>query len=248
MMQMLEKVRMGNIHINPTSTNEILPILDSRILTNQRSRLFFINAHCYNIAQKNKSYADRINEAEFVVNDGIGMKLGARALGLKFAENMNGTDFIPKLLELAANRGYSVSLLGGLPTVAANAANNIQDRLPNLRIAGYSDGYFDNAETKIAEINASNPDILIVGMGVPLQEQWISEYWEQLNAKIVAGVGAYLDFESGRVPRAPQWLITLRSEWIFRLLIEPKRMWKRYMIGNFKFVMYILIARMILYK
>jgi N-acetylglucosaminyldiphosphoundecaprenol N-acetyl-beta-D-mannosaminyltransferase len=240
---MLNKVKMGHIHINRTSTSEMLSTLKSRIEADRKSRLFFINAHCFNIAQKKKIYANRINEAEFVLNDGIGMKLGAKALGINFVENLNGTDFIPKLLEQAADRGYRVFLLGGMAKVAENAANNIQERLPNLRIAGYSDGYFDDSTAKIAEINATHPDILIVGMGVPLQECWISDYWDEFNAKLVAGVGAYLDFESGRVPRAPHWMQALRSEWIFRLLIEPRRMWRRYMIGNFKFGYHILKSR-----
>jgi N-acetylglucosaminyldiphosphoundecaprenol N-acetyl-beta-D-mannosaminyltransferase len=239
----LNKVKMGKIHINRTSTNEILSTLESRIWAGRKSRLFFINAHCFNIAQKKKTYADRINEAEFVLNDGIGMKLGAKILGFNFTENMNGTDFIPKLLEFVADRGYSVFLLGGLAQVAENAANNMLERLPNLRIAGYSDGYFNDSATKIAEINATHPDLLIVGMGVPLQESWISDNWEEINAKLVAGVGAYLDFESGRIPRAPQWIQALRSEWIFRLLIEPRRMWKRYIIGNFEFGYHILMTR-----
>jgi N-acetylglucosaminyldiphosphoundecaprenol N-acetyl-beta-D-mannosaminyltransferase len=220
---MLNKVKMGHIHINRTSTSEMLSTLKSRIEADRKSRLFFINAHCFNIAQKKKIYANRINEAEFVLNDGIGMKLGAKALGINFVENLNGTDFIPKLLEQAADRGYRVFLLGGMAKVA--------------------DGYFDDSTAKIAEINATHPDILIVGMGAPLQECWISDYWDEFNAKLVAGVGAYLDFESGRVPRAPHWMQALRSEWIFRLLIEPRRMWRRYMLGNFKFGYHILMSR-----
>lgn len=231
--------RMGNVKILHMEKQSILEEILLRFLNGEKTRIFFINAHCFNVAQKNLKYRDQVNEAEVVLNDGIGVELGAKFFDIELKDNLNGTDFTPEVLEMANTLEKSLYILGGKPGIAKKAGENIQKRFPNIRIAGTSDGYFKDSEKMISEINRSKPDLLLVGMGVPLQEDWISKHIEQLDVTIAMAVGAFLDFTSGTVKRAPLAVRKFRLEWMYRLLLEPKRMFKRYLIGNITFFYHI---------
>ena len=126
-------------------------------------------------------------------------------------------------------------LLGGRPGVAEGAAQKLTERFPTLQLAGWDHGYHEEDDEVIARINASGADILFVGFGVPLQERWICRNRERLNPRLCLGVGALLDFMSGRVPRAPRLLRTMRLEWAWRFLIEPRRLFRRYFIDGSRF-------------
>ncbi|MRN54704.1 WecB/TagA/CpsF family glycosyltransferase [Paenibacillus sp. LC-T2] len=113
-----------------------------------------------------------------------------------------------------------------------------------LNISGTQDGYFKDSDRVIQEINQSGTDILLVGMGIPLQEKWVTEQSHKIEARIILAIGAYLDFASGRIRRAPKWVRILRLEWLFHIALEPKRLWKRYLVGNIMFFIYILRNRL----
>lgn len=149
-------------------------------------------------------------------------------------DNINGTDFFPRLCERAANTGLKLYLLGGLPGVAALAAQAMQKRYPKLIIAGTRDGYFDHTQESdvINSINLSGADILLVGMGAPKQELWLARHRGQLQPSVCMGVGGLFDFYSGRIPRAPVWMREIGMEWAWRIAQEPGRMWRRYIVGN----------------
>ncbi|MDD5272632.1 MAG: WecB/TagA/CpsF family glycosyltransferase, partial [Methylovulum sp.] len=136
--------------------------------------------------------------------------------------------------ERAAAAGHRLFLLGGLPDVAAQAAAAMQQRFPGLAVVGVQDGFFTDSEEPqvLAKINASGADIVLVGFGVPKQELWLAHYRQQLNPIICMGIGGLFDYYSGRIPRAPVWLREMGMEWAWRLLQEPGRMWRRYLIGN----------------
>ncbi len=236
----LSKGSIGNISVSLVNRTEALNELWSRMEENKKSRLFFVNAHCYNLSQKDRRYEDCLEQAEIVLNDGIGIQLGAKVFGIRFEENLNGTDFSPILLTESRDRGLTVFLLGAKPGIAERAAANLKDSIQGLSIVGTHHGYFEDSAAMVRMINAADPDILIVGMGVPQQEKWITEHFDALNARIVAGVGAFIDFAAGRVSRAPRWMRICRMEWMYRLMLEPGRMWRRYLVGNFKFFYYII--------
>lgn len=194
----------------------------------EKKEIFFLNIDCLYRATEDAEYRDCVNSASFVLPDGIGLKLAARFSGHRLKANCNGTDFSPELMRHAAEKGYRVFFLGGLEGIAAQAAENMKKKLPSLQIAGTHPGYFDSDE-KIADlINRSGAQILLVAMGVPLQEKWIRRNRARLEARLCLGVGALLDFWSGRVPRAPRWVRACRLEWSWRLMIEPRRLFKRY--------------------
>ncbi|HYX09449.1 MAG TPA: WecB/TagA/CpsF family glycosyltransferase [Bacteroidales bacterium] len=214
------------------------------ILKNQQTRLlFFINAHCFNIAQKNQSYKKSLLEADLVFNDGVGIDLAARIGGVKLKANLNGTDLIPAIIELAGKINKNIYLLGGKPGIADKAKIQVEKKFPVLQIKGVHSGYFDEKEENriIEEINLLNIDLLVVGMGVPRQELWLLRNKDKFNnLKLGVAGGAIIDFLSGNISRAPVWMRRSKIEWIYRLWLEPRRMWQRYMIGNIVFFWHIL--------
>ncbi|CAN5904481.1 WecB/TagA/CpsF family glycosyltransferase [soil metagenome] len=196
--------------------------------------LAYVNAHTLNLAAEDPDYRDLLCRAALVLNDGAGLALAARLQGDRFPANLNGSDFSPALLELAARRGWRVFLLGGRPGVAEEATRRLQARIGGLQIVGARDGYFPpgrDAEVA-AEVRAAGADLMMVAMGNPLQERWLEAHLEATGARLGIGVGAFLDFASGRVARAPAWLNRLGIEWVWRLAREPRRMWRRYILGN----------------
>ncbi|AIY73031.1 TPA: WecB/TagA/CpsF family glycosyltransferase [Bacillus tropicus] len=237
---MKEKL-IGDIKVNVTNEIETMKYLDKQIDTDQKTKIFFLNAHCYNIAQKDSIYKSHLNSAELVLNDGIGIDIGAKLYGFRFQKNMNGTDFIPQLLKHAEKKGYTVYLLGGVSGVAEKARDVFVDNLKGLNIVGARDGYFvDNELEVIEDINKKKPNIVLVAMGVPLQETWISMRINEIDADVFIGVGAFLDFASKKIERAPRWMRKYKLEWLFRLLLEPRRMFKRYVLGIPMFFYYII--------
>jgi N-acetylglucosaminyldiphosphoundecaprenol N-acetyl-beta-D-mannosaminyltransferase len=149
---------------------------------------------------------------------------------------MTGADWIWDLAALCEQRSTSIYLLGCEPGVAAQAGQRLRRTHPGLRVVGTHHGYFEigsgHDERVIEDINACRPDILLVGMGTPKQEIWAQRRVDELDCRVLWGVGALFDFVSGRVPRAPASLSDNGLEWIFRLAIEPQRMWRRYLVGN----------------
>jgi len=231
-----------NININILDTPQSLDICSEFLKSDDNHLIYFINAHCFNLAQKNESYRRVLNEADIVLNDGIGISLGAKHAGILLKENMNGTDFIPKLLELASNDGRNVYFLGGKEGIAISAKLKAEQKYPELKICGYRNGYFDfnNDVEVLQDIIDKKTELLIVGMGVPRQELWLAKNKDRLTGvKISIAGGAILDFISENVSRAPKWMRKTGTEWVFRLLQEPARLFQRYAIGIPLFYYYI---------
>ena len=191
----------------------------------------FVNAHCLNLAYTDAHYAAILRTAASVWPDGTGVRMAGRRLGFPVPGNVNGTDLFPLVCRAAEKEGFSIFLYGARPWVVARMAENVAHDYPNLRIAGFCDGYAADAEV-VARINAARPDIVFVAKGVPLQEKWIAVHREQVNAKAILAVGGLFDFVSGRIPRAPEWMRRHGIEWMFRLYQEPFRLFRRYVIGN----------------
>lgn len=208
------------------------------LLSPGRRRAFFMNAHCCNAMQVDRQYAMAVRTADMLLPDGIGVSLAARMSGKDLTANLNGTDLVPELLVKAVNQGKSVFLFGGKPGTAELAAHKLQTQIPHLRIAGTRDGYDGARDTDavVADINASGADIVIVALGVPMQELWLHRNSDRLDASLTLGVGALLDFLAGNVRRAPAIVRKARCEWVWRLAMEPKRMAKRYLVGNAVFM------------
>lgn len=208
------------------------------LLASGRRRVNFMNAHCFNVMARDRQYAAAVNSADFLLPDGIGVALAGKMTGHALSANLNGTDFIPALLQEAAKMGKSVYLFGGTPGTAEQAAETLIHKIAGLQIAGTRDGYAQaqsDAEV-IADINASGADIVLVALGVPMQELWLHRNARYLNADLTMGVGAAFDFLAGNVTRAPSLVRKAKCEWVWRLALEPRRLAKRYLLGNVSFL------------
>jgi N-acetylglucosaminyldiphosphoundecaprenol N-acetyl-beta-D-mannosaminyltransferase len=203
-------------------------------------RVMYVNAHVLNRSRELPALRSALKRADLVYCDGYGVRLAAKTLELPIPHRMTGADWIWGLAALCEAAGQSIYLLGCDPGVAEVAAVQLRRQYPRLRVDGTHHGYFEpgspHNERVIEDINARAPDIVLVGMGTPKQELWVDENAERIEASVCWTVGALFDYVSGRVPRAPGWLSDNGLEWIFRLMIEPQRMWRRYLLGNPVFV------------
>lgn len=195
----------------------------------------YVNAHTLELTARDAEYQKIVQEAAIVLNDGIGVTLAAKVVGnVSFPANLNGTDLTPLILEMAAEQGWRVFLLGAAPGVAEKAAGKFLSQIPSLVISGTHSGYFAAGELDVVvqQIRDSKTDVLIVGMGNPIQERWLAQHLAATGAKLGVGVGAFIDFSAGVFPRAPLWMQKMKVEWLYRLSREPKRLWKRYLLGG----------------
>lgn len=204
------------------------------------------NAHHVVLFQKDALFR-RIYAASFLsVPDGVPLLWAARLLGEKPCGRVNGTDLFEALCAAAAARGLRVYLLGGRPGAASAAARRLCARHPGLQVCGtYAPPFgFESDPVLQAEIleriNAARPHLLFVGLGAPKQEYWMYANRPQLQVPMSLGIGVSFELVGGVVKRAPVWMQRCGLEWLFRLLSEPRRLWKRYLLGNVAFVMLVL--------
>jgi N-acetylglucosaminyldiphosphoundecaprenol N-acetyl-beta-D-mannosaminyltransferase len=213
------------------------------------SRLFrvgFVNVDCINIAQRQSEYLTVLRGFDLVLADGIGLKLAGNLLKTPIRQNVNGTDLLPRLCEGLEKCASRVYLLGGVPGVAESVAVWMAGRFPGLLIAGCQHGYYSDSQLPeiLSNIHASGADVLLVALGAPKQEIWIHKNAAEAGVKVAIGVGGLFDFYSGRMDRAPLWVREVGMEWLFRLYKEPRRMWKRYLVGNVTFAMRLMRDRL----
>ncbi len=200
------------------------------------------NAQLIGLAQKNAEFAEALRAADLNVADGISVVMAARLTGQPLQERVTGGDLMERLCGEAAVHGYSVYFLGGLPWAAELAAEKLQKRYPGLRIAGTDCppmGFEqDPQETEriLKKLRWARPALLCVALGAPKQELWMHRHREQLPVRAVLSVGAALDTQAGLRRRAPRWSQRMGVEWLYRLLAEPKRLWRRYLLGNSYFI------------
>lgn len=201
-----------------------------------RQRVVFANAHVINTVFESAAYRRVVANADRVFADGSGMALAAKLVRTPLADNVNGTDLFPLLCRDAIAAGVTIFLVGGKPGVADAAARTISDFGLGAAIAGTHHGYFqrggDEEDRLIGRINASGASIVLVGFGVPLQDDWAKQVASRLDAGVIAGVGGLFDFFSGAVSRSPRFMRSLGCEWVWRLAMEPRRMAHRYLVGN----------------
>lgn len=218
--------------------DEALAAIDAALAAGQPTRISFVNADCVNIAAVNAAYREALATTDWVFIDGIGMRIAGRIMHQPVRDNVNGTDLFPRLCQSLEQQGKRLFLYGAQPGVAAAAAGWALARFPALQIAGTLHGYQPaGAEAEaIDAIRASRADVVLVALGAPAQETWIARNLEKTGATVAIGVGGLFDYYSGRIPRAPLWMRRLGLEWLFRLIQEPRRLWRRYVVGNAVFL------------
>jgi N-acetylglucosaminyldiphosphoundecaprenol N-acetyl-beta-D-mannosaminyltransferase len=206
------------------------------------------NAHLVTLASRDRRFAEAMQAADLAVPDGISVVMAARLLGFPIPERVTGGDLMERLCAKAAQYKFRVFFLGGLPGAAIMAACNLRERYPGLEICGtYCPPVgFERSPAELAhiceEIDSAAPDLLCVAFGAPKQEIWMQANRNLLRVGAILPVGAALDTQAGLRRRAPRGMQRLGLEWLFRLMMEPRRLWRRYLFGNTRFVLLVLRA------
>ncbi len=228
--------------------------LKAHILASNKALAISVNVHFLTLGFQHKWMRELANNAEIVFCDGFGVRLGAAILGQSLPPRITLADYIWELAQFCVENDFSLYFIGAKPGVTQEAAQRIQMTFPSVRILGVHHGYFvkdkehnENLQV-IAAINAVKPDILVIGLGMPLQEAWLRDNWHRLDVKVALTSGAVFDYVSGNLRRAPKWMTDNGLEWLGRMLIEPRRLWKRYLIGNTLFLIRISMQRFALLR
>jgi N-acetylglucosaminyldiphosphoundecaprenol N-acetyl-beta-D-mannosaminyltransferase len=210
----------------------------------QRRYVAFANVHGVIEGLDEPTTRRAFNEAGLTVPDGVPLVWLGRLLGHREVRRVYGPDTVLRLGERAAQHGWSCYFYGGAPGVAERLASVLAERFPGLRVAGVHAPPFrplteaEDAE-EVSRINATRADLVFVGLGCPKQERWMAEHRSRLTAAVLLGVGAAFDFHTGRVRQAPRWMMGAGLEWLFRLIQEPRRLWRRYLVYNPRFLFHV---------
>jgi N-acetylglucosaminyldiphosphoundecaprenol N-acetyl-beta-D-mannosaminyltransferase len=225
--------------------SQLLEYVNNQLRQNNRFRIAFSNPEFVVEARSNPGLLKYLRDCTFNVADGVGVLWAHNLLhGHKLPERVTGTDFVPRLCEMARNNGYKIFLLGGKKGVPEKARHAFQSMFPGLEIVGTMHGYFNNSEEVIAQINNSGADILMVCLGNPRQEEWISVHFDRLGVKMVFGNGGALDFWSGEVRRAPCWVREINLEWLYRLWQDRSIKRLKRQLRLFKFVSLVIAEKL----
>jgi alpha-1,3-mannosyltransferase len=222
--------------VQVTSAETTIGVIDDCIADRSPLRISFVNANLANEAAADPNVAEAL-EGFHLLNDGIGLDLASFMLfGRFFPANLNGTDFTPAYLDRSRHK-LRLYLLGAAEQVVAEAAEIYRRRWPRHQVVGFHNGFFapEEARALADRVRAARPDIVLVAMGNPLQEFWLAENIPRV-CPVGMAVGSLFNFQTGKVPRAPPVVQKARLEWFYRLLIEPRRLWRRYTVGNALFL------------
>lgn len=229
---------MLGVGVDPVTVEELHAGIKRLVVSGKRGTVLNVNANCLNLLYEDAPLRGFFEDADLVFCDGSGVMLAARLLGGRIPERITYADWAWRLAAFACTEGLSLFLLGAEPGVAERAARELRTRFPDLNISGVEHGYFDRTpgsrenEALLRKVNAARPDILVVGMGMPLQERWLMENRHRIDAGVSLTGGAVFDYVSGGLRRGPRLLTDNGLEWLARLLLEPRRLWRRYLIGN----------------
>ncbi|ELC8443047.1 WecB/TagA/CpsF family glycosyltransferase [Clostridium perfringens] len=238
----MDRMNFLNTKVDNLTMDEALEKVEKLILDKKASYVVTPNVDHIVKLETDKEFQAVYNNADLILTDGMPLIWISKIKGTPIKEKISGSDFFPKLCERAAEKGYSLFLLGAAEGVADKAAENLKERYEGLNVVGtYSPSYGfekkqDEIEKIIKMVNKAKPDILAVGLGAPKQEKFLYKYRDELNVPISLAIGASIDFEAGNVKRAPRWMQKSGLEWFYRLCKEPKRMFKRYIIDDFKII------------
>ncbi|EOU1604747.1 WecB/TagA/CpsF family glycosyltransferase [Clostridium perfringens] len=238
----MSRMNFLNIEVDNLTMNEAIDKAEELIIKKKPSYVVTPNVDHIVKLENDKEFQEVYKNADLILTDGMPLIWISKIKGNPIKEKISGSDFFPKLCERAAEKGYSIFLLGAAEGVATKAAKNLKEKYEGLNIVGtYSPSYGfekkdDEIKMIIEMINKAKPDILAVGLGAPKQEKFLHKYRNDLNVPISLAIGASIDFEAGNINRAPKWMQNCGLEWFYRLCKEPKRMFKRYIIDDLKII------------
>tara|TARA_R110001583_G_scaffold50075_5_gene156321 strand:- start:516 stop:1247 length:732 start_codon:yes stop_codon:yes gene_type:complete len=223
------------------SMQESVDIIETNVANGAFLQHVVVNVAKLVHMQTDKVLADSVKACDMINIDGMGVVLGARFCGHKVIERVAGVDLFLELLAMSAKRDFPVFLLGAEETVVEKTAETVKKLYPELPLAGYHHGYFwDDEEAIVKMIKDSGAKLLFVAITSPKKENFINRWQDQLGVNFVMGVGGTFDVVAGKVKRAPKWMQQYGLEWFYRIVQEPRRMWKRYLVTNSQFLFLLL--------
>jgi N-acetylglucosaminyldiphosphoundecaprenol N-acetyl-beta-D-mannosaminyltransferase len=240
--------RMLDVNIHALAMADVLGLLEQFVETRRPHQIVTVNLDFVRLARRDPAFRRAVNLADLAVADGMPLVWLSRLMGQTLPERIAGIDLLEAAAALAAGRGYRVYLLGAAPGIADAAAQELVRRYPALKIAGtYAPphGEFSATENEnmLARVRAAGADMLFVAFGAPRQDTWIREHLQGLGVPLCMGVGGSFNFLAGQQPRAPRWVQQAGLEWVHRLVHEPRRLWKRYLLGDLPILARIAAAR-----
>lgn len=233
----MSSVRVLDIPVDRCSKNALLAHIQHSIEARSGNLITYVNVYVANLYRTNARVRDYLLASKVRYCDGEGIRLAAWILGKEIPARIALTHWIWELAKWCSEKRYSVFLLGAKEGPLNAAMDNLKERAPNLKVAGHH-GYFEPGENNhiLDEIRAAQPDVLFVGLGLPRQAIWIMENRKMLNVGVILPCGMMIDYLSGAAPVAPRWMQRTGTEWLYRLVQEPARLWSRYLIGNPLFI------------
>lgn len=244
----MPRISILGVGVDDTRAEDLERAVIECVEQQKRKTFAYANVHAINIAQRNLKFRDFLNNADVVYCDGEGIRFAARILDAPPPPRTALTRWVWQLGALFQEEEISMFLLGGRSEIVATAARNLCARYPRLNLPGYHHGYFDKSgrenEEVIQLINTHKPNVLFVGFGIPDQEAWIEENLNRLEVNAIMPCGGMIDYLAGEVKVAPRWMSERGIEWLHRLLQDPRRLWRRYLLGNPMFVFRIFLQRL----
>lgn len=231
----MKRVKLMGLPIDPIRYEDFVAVMEQEIGRGPGRVIQPLNVDTLNQTARDRWLWNWIRTADVVYADGAGITLGARVLRQPMPPRLTAADLIFDLAKAWSDGRHSMYLLGGPPGLSESAARVLQTRYPGFRVVGTFRGHLDDRgdEEAISDIQQKKPDVLCVGFGTPIQERWIDRYRAKLpDVAVFWPVGAMATYVAGTVPRAPEWMRNHGLEWAFRFGLEPRRLFKRYLIGN----------------
>ncbi len=229
-----------NTYVNAISMDETIAEVEKIIQSGTPTQHVVINALKVNLMNENPELQKIVNACPLINADGASIVWAAKKLGVPLTERVAGIDLFENLVKLAAEKGYKIYLFGAKEEVVTKVKKILEEKYPSIQIVGYRNGYFtENDESEIVKNMAeSGADMMFVAFSSPKKEFWVNKYLQLLNIPFVMGVGGSFDVVAGVTNRAPKWMQDHGLEWFYRFIQEPRRLWNRYVVGNWKFVAY----------
>lgn len=227
-----------NTYVNALSLDETIAEVEKIIAAGVPTQHVVVNASKVNLMEADWKLAEIVNACPLINADGASIVWAAKKLGVPLKERVTGIDLFQRLVKVADQKGYGVYLFGAKEEVVTKVKAIFEERYPSIRIVGCRNGYFTEADEPriVADMAASGADMMFVAFSSPKKEYWIHKYLDEMGIPFVMGVGGSFDVVAGVTDRAPKWMQDHGLEWFYRFIQEPSRLWKRYIVGNVKFV------------
>lgn len=227
------KINVMGVNFNNVTMDEAMD--HARAILEKGETVYVVtpNSEIVYEAMHNQEMMQLLNGAALVLPDGAGVVLGSKILGTPLKQKVAGVEFADHLMDVLIEKNQKLYLLGSKPGVAQLAAEKMLQKHPGLQICGMADGYFKDEKEVVAKVNEAGADVLFVCLGAPKQEIFMKNHLNDLNVKMMIGLGGSLDSFAGTVKRAPRWMIKINLEWLYRLLKEPKRLGRMMRLPKF---------------